>query len=303
PAEDGQMTTEYQVRYFEDGSYSMCRAHEMVLLDPTLPPFSGWVLDTAEQRKVVSELAFRRALAYYEWRFIAVFRRQLAAKAEFEGDSSNASVPSILPLDLAVTATTAATATISAAVVGTMSSAASPASPPSPVDIGDIGMAACSIAECAESVLSLSQVAKVAGVNEISRLKNIYQAQAIKQAPTAEDSPEVVFDHFFDLAAPALQAPPPVASAEESDTLALADGHNSRECIQPYLHQIRDLVHIIDGRDGKVYQARIREVEFVDNGERFGLYYFVHYQGWNAKFDEWVPPSRIIYLRTGKQQV
>ncbi|KAJ2454956.1 hypothetical protein GGF42_003519, partial [Coemansia sp. RSA 2424] len=63
----------------------------------------------------------------------------------------------------------------------------------------------------------------------------------------------------------------------------------------PYLHQIRDLVHIIDGRDGKVYQARIREVEFVDNGERFGLYFFVHYQGWSPKFDEWVPPSRIIY--------
>ncbi|KAJ1999920.1 histone lysine methyltransferase Set9, partial [Coemansia sp. S85] len=35
PTEDGRLETQYQVRYFEDGSYSVCQAHEMVLLDPS----------------------------------------------------------------------------------------------------------------------------------------------------------------------------------------------------------------------------------------------------------------------------
>ncbi|KAJ2742884.1 histone lysine methyltransferase Set9 [Coemansia sp. BCRC 34301] len=278
-AEDGQMVTEYQVRYFEDGSFSTCRAHEMVLLDPSQPPFAAWLLDVSTQKNVVDELAFRRALAYYDWRFIAVFGRQLAARAEADDNALNASVPSGLSLDVAVAG---------AAVVSTISPAASTASPQSPAG-DEVGVAPCPISELSGGAFNLRQMAKIAGVNEISRLKHIYHTRSIELAPTAEDNPEVVFDHFFDLEA----LVPPMS--EETAGSALAGGFKSRGCIWPYLHQSRDLVHIIDGRDGKMYQARIREAEFVDNGERFGLYYFVHYQGWNSKFDEWVPPSRIIY--------
>ncbi|KAJ2240016.1 hypothetical protein GGI13_007816, partial [Coemansia sp. RSA 455] len=284
PTEDGQMETQYQVRYFEDGSYSVCQAHEMILLDPSQPPFSKWLIDASTQRTMLGEVAVRRALAYFDWRFIAVYDRQLAAAAaarpEDCGDQLNASVPSD-------------TATGAAAVVSAMSTAASPPSSQSPAD-DDIGMAPCPVAAFAGGALGLHHIAKIAGINEISRLKPIYQTPAIEQAPAAENEPEVVFDHFFEL-----KARDP-ASVDESSSARLAGDFKSKECIQPYLHQIRDLVHIIDGRDGKVYHARIREVEFVDNGERFGLYYFVHYQGWNPKFDEWVPPSRIIYPFTGK---
>ncbi|KAJ2446611.1 histone lysine methyltransferase Set9, partial [Coemansia sp. RSA 2424] len=226
--DDGQMVTEYQVRYFEDGSYSVCQAHEMVLLDPSQIPFSAWMLDESAQKSVLNELAFRRALAYFDWRFIAVYGRQLAVKAEADGCSLNASVPSDPPLDAAAAG---------AAVVGAMSSAASPTSTPAD---DDVGMAPCPIAEFARGTLGLRQVAKVAGVNEIARLKHIYQTPAVEQAPTAEDDPEVVFDHFFDLAAPAPMAPAPAEDAARATSLARG-GHKSRDCIQPYLHQIRDL--------------------------------------------------------------
>ncbi|KAJ2063473.1 histone lysine methyltransferase Set9 [Coemansia sp. S146] len=281
PAEDGQVETQYQVRYFEDGSYSVCQAHEMILLDPSQPPFAKWLLDASMQRTMLGEVAVRRALAYFDWRFIAVYGRQLAAvRPEGHGDQLNDSVPSDA-------------ATGAAAVVSAMSTAASPPSSQSPAD-DDIGMAPCPIAAFAGGTLGLQQIAKIAGINEISRLKPIYQTPAIEQAPAAENEPEVVFDHFFELKAPG------PTSVDESTSARLVGEFKSKECIQPYLHEIRDLVHIIDGRDGKVYHARIREVEFVDNGERFGLYYFVHYQGWNPKFDEWVPPSRIIYPHSEK---
>ncbi|KAJ2813454.1 histone lysine methyltransferase Set9 [Coemansia furcata] len=280
PSEDGQMETQYQVRYFEDGSFSVCRANEMVLLDPSQPPFTKWLLDASMQSIMLGEVAVRRALAYFDWRFIAVYGRQLAAKPEARADQPNDSVPSDVALD-------------TVAVVSTMSTAASPPSSQSPAD-GGIGMAPCPIAAFAGDALGLHQIAKVAGINEISRLRLIYQTPALEQAPAAENDPEVVFDHFFEPVAPS------PASVDEDGSARLVGESKSKECIRPYLHEIRDLVDIIDGRDGKVYHARIRAAEFVDNGERFGLYYFVHYQGWNAKFDEWVPPSRIIYARSGQ---
>ncbi|KAJ2688966.1 histone lysine methyltransferase Set9 [Coemansia spiralis] len=268
PTEDGRLETQYQVRYFEDGSYSVCQAHEMVLLDPSQSPLSKWLLDEAMQRDMLGEVAVRRALAYFDWRFIAVYGRQLAAKQDTQqSDLLNDSVPSD------------AAATAGVAVVGALSTAASSPSSQSPAD-DDAGVAPSSVAAFEGGDPGLCRLSKFAGINEISRLRLVYQTPAIEVAPTAENDPEVVFDHFFELEA---RGP---SSAGES---------KSSECIQPYLHQVRDLVDIIDGRDGKVYHARIREVEFVNNGKRFGLYYFVHYQGWNPKFDEWVPPSRIIY--------
>ncbi|KAJ2472725.1 histone lysine methyltransferase Set9, partial [Coemansia sp. RSA 2322] len=73
PAGDGQMETAFQVRYFEDGSYSTCQAHEMVLLDPMQPPFAERLLDAAALQHTLGVTAVRRALAYYDWRFIAVY--------------------------------------------------------------------------------------------------------------------------------------------------------------------------------------------------------------------------------------
>ncbi|KAJ2822859.1 histone lysine methyltransferase Set9, partial [Coemansia sp. 'formosensis'] len=121
PSEDGQMETQYQVRYFEDGSFSVCRANEMVLLDPSQPPFTKWLLDASMQSIMLGEVAVRRALAYFDWRFIAVYGRQLAAKPEARADQPNDSVPSDVALD-------------TVAVVSTMSTAASPPPSQSPAD-------------------------------------------------------------------------------------------------------------------------------------------------------------------------
>ncbi|KAJ2490340.1 histone lysine methyltransferase Set9 [Coemansia sp. RSA 2050] len=271
PTEDGRLETQYQVRYFEDGSYSVCQAHEMVLLDPSQSPFSKWLLDEAMQRDMLGEVAVRRALAYFDWRFVAVYGRQLAAKQKIQHSNLlNDSVPSD------------AMAAAGEAVVGALSTAASSPSSQAPAD-DDVGVAPCSTEALDGGGIGLHQISKIAGINEISRLRLIYQTPAIEVAPAAENNPEVIFDHFFEL------------EVRGPSSAGVGGASKSGECIQPYLHQVRDMVYIIDGRDGKVYHARIREVEFVDNGERFGLYYFVHYQGWNPKFDEWVPPSRIIY--------
>ncbi|KAJ2793106.1 histone lysine methyltransferase Set9, partial [Coemansia helicoidea] len=79
--EDG---ARWQVRYFEDGSFSTCQAHEMVLLDPTRPPLSDWLAAPP----AVDEPAMRRALAYCEWRFYAA----PAARAPDAADPPRAGV-------------------------------------------------------------------------------------------------------------------------------------------------------------------------------------------------------------------
>ncbi|KAJ9091194.1 hypothetical protein QFC19_009190 [Naganishia cerealis] len=47
-----------------------------------------------------------------------------------------------------------------------------------------------------------------------------------------------------------------------------------------------------------IYEAQIQEAEIWDakstKTEQTGPHYFVHYKGWNKKWDEWVPASRVL---------
>ncbi|KAJ1952572.1 histone lysine methyltransferase Set9 [Linderina pennispora] len=201
--EDG--SRRYQVRYFEDSSFSQCLGQDLAPFDPTKAPFALW-LD--RMPRMLADPAIRRALAYYEWRFLAPSRSALVETKEKLASS---------------------------------------------------------------------------GVNEIVRLRQIYpDSPVLGDAPTAADMPQLELDDFF-------HAPIPRASRA-------AFG-----CIQPYLLSLKDQVKVFDGRDGNVYQARITDVDFVCNEARFGLYYYMHFKGWNKKFDEWVPPCRIIYDDAAKQ--
>ncbi|KAJ1993034.1 histone lysine methyltransferase Set9 [Coemansia spiralis] len=125
----------------------------------------------------------------------------------------------------------------------------------------------------------------VSGVNAAFVLRQMKPDLAATM-PAAEQEPEIVFDDFF------------VSNKQEAAALGSQTALTSREsmeCIRPYLHMVGDLVQVVDARDGKVYKARILEADFIDNSGRLGLHYYVHYLGWNPKFDEWAPPSRIIY--------
>ncbi|KAJ2557993.1 histone lysine methyltransferase Set9 [Coemansia sp. RSA 1933] len=187
-------TAGYRVRFFEDGSFASCAAHEMVLLDP------GCSLET---QSLLGDHAKRRALAYYEWRFLAPLRKS---------------------------------------------------DEPAPGSV-------------------------IVGVNDAAMLRNLHPTDALDSAPAAATDPEIVFDDFF-------------------ATNAAVVSRRSRECVRAYLHVTGDSVRSIDARDGKAYGARIIDIEFLNNSGRFGLHYYVHYLGWSSKFDEWVPPSRIIYTST-----
>ncbi|KAJ1833968.1 histone lysine methyltransferase Set9 [Coemansia sp. RSA 2711] len=215
PLKQGQDVEQWQVRYFEDGSFSMCQAHEMRVFDPTQAPFAEWM--GCKSLNILGEPAMRRALAYFEWRYYACPEHRCEPAA------------------------------------------------------GSNDKPAC--------VLQ-------AGVNAAAQLRHIYDSEVLAAMATAVEKPEVVFDDFF--AEPA---------DDDNGSSALERGaRSSRECIQPYLHAIGDVVHSVDARDGKVYRARIELADFVDNHERRGLYYYLHYHGWNPRYDEWVPPSRIIYM-------
>ncbi|KAJ1730116.1 histone lysine methyltransferase Set9 [Coemansia sp. Benny D160-2] len=198
--------SEYRVRFFEDGSYSSCGSHEMVLLDPRRP--------ASPSALRLDDQAMRRALAYYEWRFESPQRR--CAPEQNAGGSGS-----------------------------------SPAAP-------------------------------AAGVNEAAVLRLLCpESAALALAPAADADPEIVFDDFFGAAAGSNGAAPPAS-------------RQSRDCVAAYLHVTGDAVCAVDGRDGKAHAARVMDIDFLNNAERFGLHYYVHYVGWSARFDEWLPPSRIV---------
>ncbi|KAJ1744372.1 histone lysine methyltransferase Set9 [Coemansia sp. RSA 1290] len=222
--QDGDETEQkeiWQVRYFEDGSFSMCQAHEMLLFDPTEAPFTKW-MESLES--FVDEPAIRRALAYYEWRFLA-------------------SIPSRHE-------------------------------PPKD------GLQATDGKEKTE-------LGRIAGVNASARLKHIYHSDCLEQLASAMDVPEIVFDDFF-------------ADCDDGLVVQEHGSRASKACVQPYLLCVRDKVTSVDARDGKLYKARIEQVDFVNNSERLGLYYYLHYFGWNSRYDEWVSPCQIVALPSAK---
>ncbi|KAJ2402980.1 histone lysine methyltransferase Set9 [Coemansia sp. RSA 2559] len=196
-----QQAPAYRVRFFEDGSYASCGCNEMVLLDPG---------HSLESQALLGDHAKRRALAYYEWRFLAPRRKALKDKTD----------------------------------------------------------------------------GPIIGVNDAVMLRELHQTDALACAPAADIDPEIVFDDFFG-----------PGSNSTAPTSAAAVSRRSRECVRAYLHVIGDSIHSIDARDGKPYKARIVDIEFLNNAGRFGLHYYVHYLGWSAKFDEWVPPSRVVCVK------
>ncbi|KAJ2358699.1 histone lysine methyltransferase Set9 [Coemansia erecta] len=220
----------WQVRFFEDGSFSTCQAHEMVLLDPSSPPFSDWL--RSKSLGILAEPAVRRALAYYEWRFLA--GAQFRSKPVEDDPAPNEDDPE--------------------------------SNKDNPDTVQD------------------DRDASIAGVNAAAQLRHIYATAALEGSAAAQEQPEIVFEDFF---------------AEPSNDATLIQEHGSsmsKECIQSYMHPLRGRVHSVDARDGKVYMARIERVDFIDDDERLGLYYYLHYHGWNSRFDEWVPPSRIVHM-------
>ncbi|KAJ2852047.1 histone lysine methyltransferase Set9 [Coemansia brasiliensis] len=221
--DDAEQKEMWQVRYFEDGSFSMCQAHEMVLFDPTMAPFTTWM---ESLKDFLNEPAIRRALAYYEWRFLA----SIPNRHEPPSDNSRTSD-------------------------GTGNER---------VELG-----------------------RIAGVNASARLKSVYHSDCLEQLASAMETPEIVFEDFF---------------AECDDGLVVQEhgSHASKACVQPYLLCIRDKVTGVDARDGKLYKARIEQVDFVNNSKRLGLYYYLHYFGWNSRYDEWVSPCQIVSSQSGK---
>ncbi|OLY77834.1 Histone-lysine N-methyltransferase set9 [Smittium mucronatum] len=65
--------------------------------------------------------------------------------------------------------------------------------------------------------------------------------------------------------------------------------------VDSYCYGIGHKVKVLDTRDYRVHYGRIDDVSFINNSTRHGLYYYVHFLGWNKNFDSWVPPSCIIH--------
>ncbi|KAJ2808275.1 histone lysine methyltransferase Set9 [Coemansia guatemalensis] len=245
-----QMKVKWQVRYFEDGSFSTCQAHELVLFDPESLPFTEWM--AKRPLEILDEPAVRRALAYYEWRFYALSLYRQPAQP------SNAVIEE--------------KKTVPPETINNDSEAADNANP---------GERA--IESNGNSNGDSRRPPIVASVNEAAILRHIYHSDALESAPTAMEKAEVVFDDFF-------------GADDSNPNDDRQSSPRSRACISPYLHKIKDMISTIDARDGKVYKARVVQVDFISNDERRGLHYYVHYYGWSSKFDEWVPPSRIVYF-------
>lgn len=45
------------------------------------------------------------------------------------------------------------------------------------------------------------------------------------------------------------------------------------------------------GRQLKVYEAKVLKIETDTDGK---MKYFVHYSGWNSRYDEWIRKNRIV---------
>jgi hypothetical protein len=68
-----------------------------------------------------------------------------------------------------------------------------------------------------------------------------------------------------------------------------------RSCSRKYTYPVNTPVHVWDPRSPKkIENAVIRDIEFLDNPIRHGLYYYVHYPKWGRKFDEWIRPTNLI---------
>ncbi|KAJ1963517.1 histone lysine methyltransferase Set9 [Dipsacomyces acuminosporus] len=355
----------YQVRYFEDGSYSQCSAGDLVLFDPVLPPFADWLQN---KKEFLNDMATRRALAYYEWRFLAAHSRlvstpkpadeddpteEVEAEGKREGEGENGaeasentstgddqtelqglailSSPSLLPNQDAGSCTEDAGSCTEAASSGTEAASITPeeeSAKASPVinitsnEIADLAPPTPSTTVTITNSVSSSgsnsddgcngngsgnEGTRKTGVNEAYKLKQQYQTELLLESAAAKEKPELLFDDFFTIAAAATIATTTATKTPgDSDDVDKAEAgseagtdsmpsRDATQCILPYLHQLKDQVHVVDERDGKCYFAKITDIDFINNSERFGIYYYVHYKGWNPKFDEWVPPSRIVY--------
>ncbi|KAJ2083096.1 histone lysine methyltransferase Set9 [Coemansia sp. RSA 988] len=256
--EGEQMSVRWQVRYFEDGSFSTCQAHELVLFDPESQPFTDWM--AKRPLKIIDEPAVRRALAYYEWRFYALSRYRQPAQPNnaINEYKESASANTSLGMPLETTSNDIKTT-------------------------DNPNSEKCLLESDSGSDESCRKLPTVASVNEAALLRHIYHSDALERAPTAMEKAEVVFDDFF-------------ATDENNPVNDRQSSSRSRACINPYLHKIKDMISTIDARDGKVYKAKVMQTDFISNDERRGLHYYVHYHGWSSRYDEWVPPSRIIYF-------
>ena len=72
-----------EVCYLEDHSFSECGINEVRLFTPFTEPFTNWFKKTPD---IINNPAIRRAIAYYEWRFLAPIDRPALPTLEYPED-------------------------------------------------------------------------------------------------------------------------------------------------------------------------------------------------------------------------
>ncbi|KAJ1910110.1 histone lysine methyltransferase Set9 [Mycoemilia scoparia] len=322
-----------EVCYIENGSYSECHPDEVQLFNPFTEPFTGWFKNNPD---MINIPVIRRAMCYFEWRFLAPldrpslpmvskstglvngyrqshkrFKRERTPYSKHRTSTQSSIDTAVSGIESKLLSTndhdkisncgeSVTTDDNSTTIVNIDSISATSASSPSPTPL---------------SITPTTQT-NASNINGIHNDKTLRTFQGLKYNKStqlgvneilqlAKTFPNSVDNDTWLLTLPPLQPdqfyitiPQPGVDALQTDDKApnAAEEPPLHKCIAAYTLQVGDEAIIIDGRDAKPYHGRIEDVDIIYNEKRQGFFYYVHFKGWNRKFDEWVSPCRILKI-------
>ncbi|CAG8610703.1 472_t:CDS:2, partial [Ambispora gerdemannii] len=88
------------------------------------------------------------------------------------------------------------------------------------------------------------------------------------------------------------------SSSSSSSNSSNGSPNNLSNTVQSQLFSFQDNEKVLCYHGPMLYAATVKEVnsQYVDASGEAGLYYKIHYHGWNSRSDEWVPQNRILKM-------
>ncbi|KAJ1677345.1 hypothetical protein EV182_006363, partial [Spiromyces aspiralis] len=292
-----------EVCYFEDNSYSECRADEIRLFSPFAEPFTRCL---EKSPHILDYLSVRRAICYYEWRFLAPVGRphipllesptvgrvvchSTANKAKRhrhsrgingEDTGCNSHVADSAGADKPISGIDDDRESSTTIVENEAVKDGCVSNSPS-VTATSVNTIASAEASCKPHGGSLAMSTAQIGINEIVELsKNTTQPLG---EPWILSLPPLQPENFFFREAVDLDSSP--ASGISSHAADQLSRRSMLACIEAYDFRIGDDVIVLDSLNLQPYRARIEDIDVLDNEARRGFYYYVHFMGWNRRFD------------------
>eukprot|EP00127_Corallochytrium_limacisporum_P000504 Clim_evm6s15 gene=Clim_evmTU6s15 len=82
---------------------------------------------------------------------------------------------------------------------------------------------------------------------------------------------------------------------DRSSRASPAGSDHAENALPPHgtLYAIGEMVRAMAPHDGEMYDAKVMDIKVFTKGElkrhqKEGVYYFLHWQGWNSRYDEWI---------------